>query len=35
MAQWRVHQNVVLNAAVGAGFQHDGVGGRAGVTFAW
>lgn len=35
LAQWRLHPNVVLNAGVGAGFQRSGVGGRAGLTFAW
>jgi hypothetical protein len=35
LGQWRLNPNLVLNAAVGAGFQHNGVGGRAGLTYAW
>ncbi len=33
--QMRLSQNVVFNGGVAAGFQQGGVGGRAGVTFAW
>jgi hypothetical protein len=35
IAQMRVHENVVLNGGIAAGFAQRGVGGRAGVTFAW
>jgi trimeric autotransporter adhesin len=35
MAQFRVSNNFVANAAVGAGFARGGVGGRVGGTFAW
>jgi hypothetical protein len=31
----RLNPNWVFNAGVGAGFAHGGVGGRAGLTFAW
>jgi trimeric autotransporter adhesin len=31
----RPNPNWVFNAGVGAGFAHGGVGGRAGLTFAW
>lgn len=31
----RVHENVVLNAGIGVGLQHSGVGGRAGAMFEW
>jgi trimeric autotransporter adhesin len=34
-AYYRVHPNVVMNAGVGAGFQHNGVGSRVGALFAW
>jgi len=33
--QMRLSQNVVFNGGVAAGFQQGGVGGRAGVTYAW
>jgi hypothetical protein len=35
MAQMRISDNFVANAAIGAGFQRGGVGGRVGGTFAW
>lgn len=35
MAQMRISNNFVANAAVGAGFARGGVGGRVGGTFAW
>ncbi len=35
LAQARVTDNIVLNAGVAMGFAHSGIGGRAGVTFAW
>jgi hypothetical protein len=34
-AQMRVTDYAVINVGVGGGFQQGGVGGRAGVTFAW
>jgi hypothetical protein len=33
--QLRLSDHVVFNGGVGAGFQQHGVGGRAGLTFAW
>ena len=33
--QFRVSDNIVLNAGVGGGFRYGGVGGRGGATFAW
>ena len=33
--QMRLSQNVVFNGGIAAGFQQGGVGGRAGVTYAW
>jgi hypothetical protein len=35
MAQMRISNNFVANAAIGAGFARGGVGGRVGGTFAW
>jgi trimeric autotransporter adhesin len=35
MAQMRISNNFVANAAVGTGFTRGGVGGRVGGTFAW
>ena len=35
MAQFRVSNNFVANAAVGAGFARGGIGGRVGGTLAW
>jgi hypothetical protein len=35
MAQMRVTDNFVANAAVGAGFARGGIGGRVGGTLAW
>ena len=35
LAQMRVSDNIVLNGGVAMGFAQGGVGGRAGVTFAW
>jgi hypothetical protein len=35
LAQARVNEYIVLNAGLAAGFAQGGVGGRAGVTFAW
>ncbi len=35
MAQMRISNNFVANAAIGAGFARGGVGGRLGGTFAW
>jgi hypothetical protein len=35
LAQMRVSDNVVLNGGLAMGFAQGGVGGRAGVTFAW
>jgi len=35
VAQARVSDNIVLNAGVAAGFAQGGVGGRAGLTYAW
>jgi hypothetical protein len=35
MAQMRLSENFVANAAVGAGFSRGGIGGRVGGTFAW
>jgi hypothetical protein len=35
MAQIRISNNFVANAAVGAGFARGGVGGRVGGTLAW
>ena len=35
VAHFRVTENVVLNGGVAMGFAQGGVGGRAGVTFAW
>ncbi len=35
MAQMRITNNFVANAAIGAGFARGGVGGRIGGTFAW
>ena len=34
-AYYRVSPNIVVNGGVGAGFQHNGVGSRVGVLFAW
>ena len=35
VAQVRISNNFVANAAIGAGFARGGVGGRVGGTFAW
>jgi hypothetical protein len=35
VAQMRISNNFVANAAIGAGFNRGGVGGRVGGTFAW
>ena len=35
LAQARVSEYVVLNGGIAMGFAQGGVGGRAGVTFAW
>jgi hypothetical protein len=35
LAQMRVNENIVVNAGLATGFSQGGVGGRAGVTFAW
>jgi YadA-like membrane anchor domain len=35
IAQARVSDNIVANAAIAAGFQYGGVGTRVGATFAW
>jgi hypothetical protein len=35
VAQLRISNNFVANAAIGAGFARGGVGGRVGGTFAW
>jgi hypothetical protein len=35
LAQMRVSDNIVLNGGMAMGFAQGGVGGRAGVTFAW
>jgi hypothetical protein len=35
LAQMRVTDNIVINGGVAMGFAQGGVGGRAGVTFAW
>ena len=35
VAQMRITDNFVANAAIGAGFNRGGVGGRVGGTFAW
>jgi trimeric autotransporter adhesin len=35
MAQMRISDNFVANAAIGAGFARGGIGGRVGGTFAW
>jgi hypothetical protein len=34
-AQYRLANNVIFDAGVGAGFAQGGVGGRAGLTVAW
>ena len=34
-AQFRVSDNLVLNAGIGAGFREGGVGARVGATWAW
>jgi trimeric autotransporter adhesin len=34
-AQMRLSPNLVANAGIGTGFLPGGVGGRAGLTFAW
>jgi YadA-like membrane anchor domain len=35
IAQARISDNIVANAAFAGGFQYGGVGTRAGLTFAW
>ena len=35
IAHIRVHDNVVLNGGIAAGFSEGGIGGRVGATFAW
>jgi hypothetical protein len=35
IAQARLSDNIVANAAIAGGFQYGGVGTRAGLTFAW
>jgi hypothetical protein len=35
IAQARISENVVANAAFAGGFQYGGIGTRAGLTFAW
>jgi hypothetical protein len=35
IAQARISNNLVANAAIAGGFQYGGVGTRAGLTFAW
>jgi trimeric autotransporter adhesin len=35
IAQARISDNIVANAAIASGFQYGGVGTRAGMTFAW
>ena len=35
LAQARISDNIVINGGVVMGFAQGGVGGRAGVTFAW
>jgi len=35
IAQARISDNIVANAAFAGGFQYGGIGTRAGLTFAW